>query len=564
VTPVHKSADLCWGQRYIWLRHHQLPPHARHEQHIVITFEIPEGSALAGVKAMLNYLVRRHEALRTTYHLDAPGGPQQRVHPPAPLPVVTVSTERDGTASPADVVERLSTTEFDLASEWPIRAIVLTTAGAPRQAVVVLNHMAFDAWTVDQFERELVALRTGATSGRPANLAPVRYQPVDLAKYESSAGAGAVKDRALAYWRDEIAQAPADCFAGRRVAAPANDGEPVARAATLTSPTLLEATRQIAAQHQTWPSLVHLTAYAMVTAAYTGSSRIAHLAFTGNRGENSYADVMTCLFSPLLLRVECDPEVGFRELLRRGVERFEEGQRYANVPYDELVELLARESARRREWVRVGAEVNFLSHASHSARARRTTFTWNATPSAWATSGADSYFRIIEMRDAVVLGLHACSAVFDADAVEQFLRGYEQVILAVQDPAVDLRVADVAGLVGFADAAHPVGFADAAHPVGFVPPLLQDHPGELAGEAEASGAATAALAAAVADVNGLSQVDTGLGYVVAGGRVLLIPGVLAKLRDAGWEGLSVYQLASPQSLDTLATQLVTAAATVAR
>ncbi len=532
MTAVQKSADLCWGQRYIWLRHHQLPPHARHDAHIVISFDLPDGSPLAGVKAMLNYLVRRHEALRTTYHFDTPGVPQQRVHPPAPLPVSVVSIERDGTASPAEVIERLSTTEFDLATEWPIRACVMTSGGKPRQAVVVLNHIAFDAWTVSAFERELVGLRTGATSGRPAVLDPVRHQPVDLVRYESSAGALAVKDRALAYWRDEIAQLPGDTFASRRVA-----GDEPPRAATLTSPALLEVTRQLAAREHTWPSLVHLTAYAMVTAAYTGSSRIAHLSFTGNRGENAYADVMTCLFSPLVMRVEAPAEIRFSQLLRRVIDRFEAGQRYANVPYDELVELLVRESDRRGELVRTGAEVNFLSHGAHSARARRTTFTWNATPEAWAAYGSDSYFRVIEMRDAVVLGLNASSAVFDADAVEKFLRGYEQLLLAVSDPAVDLTVGELAALIGFS------------------PALLQDQPGELAGEAEPAGPATAALAAAVAEVNGLRQVDPGRPYVVSGGRVLLIPAVLAKLRDAGWEGLSVYQLASPQSLDALATHL---------
>ncbi len=39
VSVATRNAELCWGQRYIWLRYHQLPPHARHEAHIVLTFE---------------------------------------------------------------------------------------------------------------------------------------------------------------------------------------------------------------------------------------------------------------------------------------------------------------------------------------------------------------------------------------------------------------------------------------------------------------------------------------------------------------------------------------------
>ena len=97
-----KSADLCWGQRYIWLRHHQLPADARHEAHIVLKLPVSPDAPVIGVRTMLNYLVRRHEALRTTYQPDADGTPRQRVQPPRGLPLVTVDTESADAESPAE------------------------------------------------------------------------------------------------------------------------------------------------------------------------------------------------------------------------------------------------------------------------------------------------------------------------------------------------------------------------------------------------------------------------------------------------------------------------------
>src|SRR5258706_10674631 len=138
---------------------------------------------LATVRTMLNCLVRRHEALRTTYHLDADGEPWQRVHPARPLPLVIVSAERDGTEAPSTVIERLSTKDFDLANEWPIRVCVVTSGGRATRMVLVLNHKAFDAWTFYRLERELGSLRAGIASGRPANLEPVRLQPLDLVRH---------------------------------------------------------------------------------------------------------------------------------------------------------------------------------------------------------------------------------------------------------------------------------------------------------------------------------------------------------------------------------------------
>ena len=130
MLPAQKSADLCWGQRYIWLRHHQLPAEHRGEAHIVCRFDLPDGATAAGLRSMLDDLVRRHEALRTTYSLGETG-PVQRVHPPAALPLVEVTTERDGSPSPSEVIEQLSVTDFELSAEWPVRACAVTTGGLP-------------------------------------------------------------------------------------------------------------------------------------------------------------------------------------------------------------------------------------------------------------------------------------------------------------------------------------------------------------------------------------------------------------------------------------------------
>ncbi|MEU8265847.1 condensation domain-containing protein [Sphaerisporangium sp. NPDC049002] len=439
-----KKADLCWGQRYMWLRYHQLPPRERHETHIVLHLEIAHDVTVANCRAAVNYLTRRHEALRTTYHLDG-GDPYQHVHSPAAFPLIHATTEKDGTAAPGEVVEKLTTTEFDLSTEWPIRVCVITTAGVPKQLVLVLNHLAVDMWTVRKIKRELKVQCAGFGSRRPASLEPVRHQPMDLTRYESSREAAAVAETAKAFWREELARLPADTFGARRV----HDAEPVARGATLTSPSMLDASRRIGARHQVWPSLVHVTAYTMLMAAYTESGTVGHLSFSGNRESSPYSDVMTCMFSPMLVRVDCNDDPTFSQLLRRVTDRFERAQAHSYAPYDEVAELVSRESTRRGQAVRIGSELNFIKQQSRDSKARRTRFTWSPAPTGWAHHGGDTYFRVDEWRDAVVVTLNAVSTVMDADSMERFLRGYEAVIQAHDDPSADLRISDVARLAGF-------------------------------------------------------------------------------------------------------------------
>jgi hypothetical protein len=258
--------------------------------------------------------------------------------------------------------------------------------------------------------------------------------------------------------------------------------------------------------------------------------------------------VLTCMFSPMLVGIDCSDDPPFSELLRRVTSGSEQAAQHAYVPYDEVVELVSREGSRRGEPVRLGSEVNFLNQRTLTYRGRRTTFTWNRPPTAWTHHGGDTYLRIDEWRDAVVLALQASASVMDAGAVEAFLRGHEALVLAHDDPATDLRVSQVAALAGFDPAAVPTTGPTTA-------PAAVPTTGPTTAPAvtpEAAEDAVRALARAVCRVHGLARLDPSDSYVLAGGRVLRAPEVLADLSDRGWQGLTPRLLAAPTPLKVLA------------
>ncbi|WP_066370182.1 condensation domain-containing protein [Herbidospora mongoliensis] len=513
------NMNLGWGQHYIWLRYHELPPHARHNTHIILNLEIPPGLTIQNCRAVLNQTIRRHETLRTTYHFDLDGDPYRVVRPPGPCPLVVLSAEKDGTAMPAEVVERLGTAEFDIAGEWPIRVVIITTGGAPLQAVVVLNHLAVDMWTVTELKREMWASCAGVVARRPTAIEPVRHRPSDLVRHEASLDPAP----ALAYWEKEIEAMPADGFGDRR-----RPGPPVETLrASLVSPALLGASQRIAARHRVWPSQVHLAAYTALMAAYTGGPSFDHLTLTGNRESGPYSNVLTCMFSPLLMRVDVRDDPPFAELLARVADRFEQAREHAYVPYDAVVELLARKGTR------LASEFNFIKQPTLESRARRSRITWHPAADAY---GTDTYVRVDQWQDSVVVALNAASSVMDADAVERFLRALETTILTYDATPDGLRTSDIAALAGFAPASAP----GPGHNRRNIPEK----------------AAVEVLAAAVGQANGLADVDPAQNYAETGGGVLRIPRVLALLRDLGWEGVTLHQLTGVTPLSTLAGQLL--------
>lgn len=531
---VVKHADLCWGQRYHWLRYQQMPADARHDSHIVVHCPLPDQVSLASVRAVVNHLLRRHEALRTVVDATAAPWPQQVVQAPAPLPVREVTTERDGTPGPAEVIHELTVDDFDLTREWPLRAAVVTTAGTPRRLVLVLHHMAFDDWSLDRFRQEFETMLGAVVAGRRANLAPVPQQPADLARHEAATPPAPAS---TSYWRDAIAALPADAWAGRRHRPAGTAGS-----ASFTSPTLLTAARRLAQRHRTWPSIVHLAAYAVAAAAYTGTALVPYRWLTSHRDTAPHPTVMTCMFSPTLVTVDLSGEPTFGDVIRRTAARVDAARAHAYVPYDEIVEAFARESTRRGEEVRVASEINFLSHPDRPCGTRRDRFTSNAPPVAWAASGSDAYLQIREWRDGVTVALYASDAVLDSDAVERFLRGYADLITAHLDDAVDLPWHEAVARMGFTA---PEGGGISAGVA--VPASGSGGPPATAAEK--------ALAAAIEEVNRVAGVDLADSYVTAGGRVLRIPRVLAAVETQGWTGLDPKALMGGQPLGALARTL---------
>ncbi len=344
-----RSADLCWGQRYHWLRYQQIPEGARHDAHIVGALPLPEGVSVRDVQATVNYLVRRYEVLRTVYDANARPWPQQRVQPPGLLPLVLVTTEQDGTPAPADAIRELTTAEFDLARDWPVRGAVVTTGGVPKRVVMVFNHVGFDDWSMETFRREFETVLTATLTRRRAALPPATSQPADLAHHESARRAG-VTGAAMEHWRTQLAQVPADIFARRRAGVRKGRGDgPEAEAHSASSSHLPSSPPRATSRHGTevWPSAVHMAAYTVAMAAYTGEEVITPRWMMSHRGAGEHLGVMTCMFSPTLVAVDVSGNPSFGDVVRRTAAAIDLAREHAYVPYDEIVELAAHEGLRR-------------------------------------------------------------------------------------------------------------------------------------------------------------------------------------------------------------------------
>src|SRR2546423_3428511 len=148
-----------FAQQRLWFLNHLEPDSPAYN--IAAAIDLRGSLDVAALRRSLNEIVRRHEALRTTFaHRD--GEPVQVIAPELSLPVPVVNLESlPEAAKDAEVLGRATEEArrlFDLSRGPLLRATVLRL-GAHRHGLLgTMHHIFPDGWPMGIFIRELVTL----------------------------------------------------------------------------------------------------------------------------------------------------------------------------------------------------------------------------------------------------------------------------------------------------------------------------------------------------------------------------------------------------------------------
>jgi amino acid adenylation domain-containing protein len=336
-----RGLPLSFAQRRLWLLDRLVPGNA--------AYNIPGAVRLAGrldagaLAAAVAGIVRRHEALRTVFRIEA-GEPVQAVLPEAPpLGFVDLS----GLPGPARGLEteRLSRSHaaapFDLEAGPLFRALALRLGSEEHLLLATFHHTVADGWSFAVFLDELAALygRTAASSGLPE--LPVQY--ADYAVWQRErllADTGQ-----LAWWRERLANVPV-------LELPADRPRPAVRSfrgATRTA--LLPAAlggvggelERLARREGVTPFMALLGAFQALLARWTGADVVPVGSPVANRGRVEVEGLIGFFVNTLVLPVRVGDDPGFRELLARVREVSLGAYAHQELPFERLVEELRPE-----------------------------------------------------------------------------------------------------------------------------------------------------------------------------------------------------------------------------
>ncbi|HEX7241008.1 MAG TPA: amino acid adenylation domain-containing protein, partial [Longimicrobiaceae bacterium] len=340
-VPRDRGLPLSFAQQRLWFID-QMDPGSP-------AYNLPTALRLRGrlhlpaLRASLDALVRRHEALRTRFptvdgsavqHVDAPA--------PVPLPILDLGrlpeTEREGEL--LRLTEREAGLPFDLARGPLLRATLLRVAEDDHAVLFTLHHVVSDGWSTGVLVREVSALYEAYSRGEEPRLPELPVQYADYAAWQRAWLSGDVLDAQLRFWRDRldgappVLELPADF--PRRPAASAPAGHLPVQLSADTS----RALRELSRREEATPFMALLAAFALLLSRYAGQEDVVVGSPIAGRTRAELEGLIGFFVNTLVLRTDLSGNPGFRELLGRVRETTLGAYQNQDLPFERLVEEL--------------------------------------------------------------------------------------------------------------------------------------------------------------------------------------------------------------------------------
>jgi len=342
--PRHGDLPLSFAQQRLWVLDQLEPDSPFYTLDVALRLDGPlDVSALS---RSLQEIVRRHEALRTTFP-TVEGQARQRIAESwtLPLPVIDLQCE-PAEAQEAEVLRRAeeeAVRTFSLAEGPLVRATLLRLSERSHVLLWTMHHIISDGWSMGVLVRELGALYPAFAAGQPSPLPELPIQYADFASWQRQWLAGEVLDYQLAYWKRQLAGAPPALELPTDRPRPAVQSYRGAALPVQLPRALSEALAALSRQEGVTLFMTLLAAFQALLWRYTGQDDIVVGSPIAGRTRAEIAPLIGFFVNTLVLRTDLSGEPTFRELLGRVREMTLGAYAHQDMPFDKLVDELQPE-----------------------------------------------------------------------------------------------------------------------------------------------------------------------------------------------------------------------------
>jgi amino acid adenylation domain-containing protein len=346
ITPVERAGTLplSFAQQRLWFLDKLEPGSPFYNLPAALRLDgVPDETAL---ERSLNEIVRRHEVLRTNFHLVG-GEPRQVVAPQREIVLEKIDLSHMSPATRETATRQLIDEEarrgFDLARDALVRARLLRLGADAHVLSITMHHIVCDGWSVGVMVRELGELYEGYRSGREGVLAELEVQYGDYAEWQRAWLQGDVLDSQLHYWKNQLAGAPPVLELPTDRPRPTLQTFVGAQQAFNLPANLTAALKGLNRRAGTTLFMTLLAAFKVLLQRYTGQDDIVVGSPIAGRNRAEIEPLIGFFVNTLVLRTDLGDDPTFQELLQRVRETTLGAYAHQDVPFEKLVEELQPE-----------------------------------------------------------------------------------------------------------------------------------------------------------------------------------------------------------------------------
>jgi len=436
ITPMARDGHppLSFAQQRLWFIDQLAPRNSAYNIPAAIRLEGPLN--VIALERSLNEVVRRHEALRTTFTV-VDGGPAQVIAPSLTMAPRVIDLQALSENAREIEVQRLAAEEacrpFDLA-HGPLLRVTLLRLGEERHVgLLTMHHIVSDGWSTGILIRELAVLYNAFSSEMPSPLSELPIQYADFANWQRLWLQDDILQIQLSYWKQQLLGIPPLLELSTQRTRPAVLGFRGARDSLLLPGSAVDALKVLSRDEGATLFMTFLTAFYVLLHRYSNQDDLVVGTPIANRNHTETEGLIGFFVNTLVLRTDLSGDPTFRVLVRRVREVCLAGYSHQDLPFEKLVEELHLERDLSRNPL---FQVMFMVNGPRTETMELTGLRVSPIKSGSEAAHVDLALQISETEDGrTEAALIYNTDLFDAAAITRMLRQF-QVLLeaAAADP----------------------------------------------------------------------------------------------------------------------------------
>jgi acyl carrier protein len=344
-VPRNQPLPLSFPQQRLWFLDQLEPGNPIYNVAHVTRMRGPLNAR--AMEQALNEIVRRHESLRTTFHMLED----------EPIQVISTTLKLELSVADAshmpDAESRMAEARriavaamkipFDLQTGPLIRPLLIKIDENDHALILNTHHIISDRWSLGVLSQELAVLYEANLQGGASPLPELELQYADYAVWQREFLSGDVLDKQIAYWRKQLEGAPPVLELPTDHPRKGNEQFWGAQHRQVIPGDLVNELKALSRNQRATLFMALLAGFQMLLGRMAGQNDVVVGTDLANRNQLETEKLIGFFVNLLPMRAQLKPESSFADFLQQTRESSLQAMAHQDIPFDKLVEELRPE-----------------------------------------------------------------------------------------------------------------------------------------------------------------------------------------------------------------------------